>query len=247
MSDLLVMKLVVAALIVVAAAACANAECGHDPFQRVTARMVEFPAGAPVGGVELSVDVCPDVTVTSHFLGGVAVRMQRDMLYVPQARADGFVPLMTGEQRLLTDFDGGAPLFPVELAERFPHLSETSPAMVVITSVRADVLDDHDPCASKDGITFSVVDHPEAVVSYYGEGDLPEIDPTLTRTSKSGAAEIGGLAKTTSFGDRVVLRAEKEGCEIGFESYPHTGRYALADGVLTAAAAFVPPIPFPLR
>jgi hypothetical protein len=77
------------------------------------------------------------------------------------------------------------------------------------------------------------------------EGGVASLDEALTSTSKTGAAEIGGLAATESADDRVALRAEKAGCDVSFASYPHTGRYALANGVLTGAAAFMPPIDAP--
>jgi hypothetical protein len=234
-------------VVVVLGASSCDPVCGSDPSARLFARVLDFESSLPLSDVELTLDVCPDISATSDVLGGAALRMEKDRLYVPMVRRDGYMTMMTGEQRVFADFDGGGPMFSNNVAELFPHVTESSPGIVVLTAIRDDALPEDSACRSKQGITFSVVDHPEAIITYYRNAETPELDESLTETSALGAAHIGGLSATTSFGDRVQLVGEKEGCEMSFDSYPHTGRYALADGVLTAAGVFVPPIPPPLR
>jgi hypothetical protein len=90
----------------------------------------------------------------------------------------------------------------------------------------------------------ALVDHPEAMVTYYDGTAVPEPDPSLTATGPIGSAEIAGLAATVE-GEWIELTAVKTGCDASFVSDPHTGRHRLENGVLTVAGAFVPPTSTP--
>lgn len=134
-----------------------GAACGEPPYVDPSGTTLAYPEGLPLAGVELTFDLCSDVVATSDLLGGAAVRMQKFAKYVATARAEGSFPLRTGEQLLQTDFVGGAPMFPTRVGDAFPHLSAESPAILAIVNARTDRLAADDPCATRDGVVFSVV------------------------------------------------------------------------------------------
>jgi len=224
----------------------ASPQCGADPTYHLHAGLVSYTTFAPVVGARATLDACPEQTFVSDESGNFDIDIAANQGFDPRIEADGFITTRSGQSSLQADLDAGAsPFFPTSVESFFPDLTPTSPAVLVLSALGPGVQPDpNDPCTDRSGITYAVVDHPEAIVTYYsGTSMQPVLDPTLTSTTHLGSAEIGGLAETP--GPDVELVAEKPGCEISFVSYPHLGKYRLENGVLTMAGAFMPPIPPP--
>lgn len=226
--------------------------CGPEPHVRVVGGIFSFTTMAPVAGGRLTVDLCPELVAVTDEAGGTEGRIARGVPFNFRVEARGYVTMRTGELLLRDDFEAQDPLFPSLLSALLPHWSEDRPTVLVLVFAGeaagepdTGVGDAGPPsaCDTREGAIFGVEGHPEAVVTYYsGTSSAPMADPALTATTELGVAEISGL-EATAPGARVTLTVSKPGCDsITFASYPHTGRYVLENGVLTAAAAFLRPI-----
>jgi hypothetical protein len=218
--------------------------CGPGPYVEATGRVVSY--ATPTVGIEgaaLTSDDCPNLKLVSDADGRFAGKVTKGMKYRVRAEADGYLPLRTGEQVLAADFDGGAPLLPGSMASLLPHWSTDAPTLVVAVVV-PEIVDAGAPCGSRAGISISVKNHPEAVVTYFSGTLLPKADPALTATGPLGLAEVSALSPTTA-ASQIELEVVAPGCDISFTSYPHTGKFPLENGVLTFAGAYMPPIAAP--
>lgn len=224
-----------------AGGAAVVAECGAAPFVDVTTTLTDYATGAPVAGAKITTDLCPELVLETDALGHAAGKIAANATFTTSVRADGYIPILTSEERVVADFDGGGQLYGENLLPLLPHWSTSAPTMLAILFADPSA---GPTCGSNVGWTFGVVGHPEAVVTYYGGDAVPAPDPALTATGPIGSAEISGLAATAP-GEWIELTATKAGCDASFVSYPHTGRHRLEDGVLTVAGAFSPPHPTP--
>ncbi|MFO0547730.1 MAG: hypothetical protein U0271_05030 [Polyangiaceae bacterium] len=215
--------------------------CGPAPLVNVTTRLTDWSTGLPVVGAKLTTDLCPDVELETDASGQAMGRLSANSPYVVGVQAAGFIPILTSEEVVVADFDGGGQLYSTDLLPLLPHWSDSSPTILALMFTDASA---GAGCSDPSGWVFGVASHPEAVVTYYRGGAIPQPDPTLTATGPAGVAEISGLAATAP-GEWIELSATKAGCEASFVSYPHTGRHRLVNGVLTVAAAFAPPHPTP--
>ena len=229
---------------------------GAEPRVRGSGRVVSFSAlDTGIRGAVLTADICPAVSAVTDAEGNFTLDVARDTTFNGKVTATGFLPARAGEESLHADYPGANTfMFPTVLASLLPHWSTTSPTIVAI-ALRGDRppladggLPDGgvaDPCDSLDGITYSVVGHPEAVVTYYAGTTAPTPDASLTATGPLGAAEISGLTATAP-GAFVMLNATKAGCStLSFVGYPFTGRFVLENGVLTYAVAYLTPFATP--
>ena len=90
-------------------------------------------------------------------------------------------------------------------------------------------------CASRDGMVFSLLGHPEAVVHYW-TNDSPPVLSVTTSTTIGGSATISGVAAPTL----VTLVATKAGCHV--DALPGTtGRLPLEVGAVTYAQPHLRP------
>jgi hypothetical protein len=219
----------------------ANA-CGPGPYSRLQVGAVSYSTKAPIAyGTGSFVDACPDKTFTSDANGRFDLLLTTGMVFEPRFVADGFITTRSSQARITQDLTLDATaLFPTALQSLFPHLGDTTPDIVAITALpTGTTADAGDPCTTKDGVVFSVKDHPEAVVGYYNGVGIPTLDPSLQATSTVGAAEISGLPASVGV---IEIDAAKPGCNISTVSYPHLGKYTLENGALTLAGAFMPPV-----
>jgi len=223
----------------------ANA-CGPAPWVKVHVGVASYTTGKPIVGATGTLDACSGLQLVSDDSGFFDVQITPGLGFDTRVEAAGYIPTRGGQSSVSADLSlGSVALFPLGLMPLFPHLTDSTPVLVAITVLPAGTMPNPaDPCTQRDGVTFTVTGHPEAVVTYYGgTPQKPMLDSTLTTTSVVGAAEISGLAATSS--PDIQLAVAKPGCEIAFASYPHTGKYALENGVLTLAGAFMPPVPAP--
>lgn len=220
--------------------AVANA-CGPGPYVHLRVGVVNYLTSKPVAGATGTADLCPGVPFTTDSSGYWDMQVTKGMPFNPHVEAVGYIPTDTGTSLMTSDIEtGAAPLFPLGASFLFPHLTDSTPDLLAITILPVGTMANaSDPCTTRDGVTFSVKNHPEAVITYYGgTGAQPSPDPSLTATNPLGAAEVSGLAESAS---PIELVAEKTGCNISFASYPHLGSYRLQKGVLSLAGAFMPP------
>jgi hypothetical protein len=219
--------------------------CGNPPYIVGNARMTSITTGQPVSGVTLTADRCPNNVYTTDPNGLATALIEVDAAINVRAQAPGYLTERVGEAIYRGDVDASAFLVPTLAAGALPHFSGTAPdILTVIYGAQPDAgAEGGAPCTSAAGATFSVVGHPEAVVTYYQpgvDGGLPTPDTALTATTSIGAGEISGLAD----GLTVTLQVSSPTCStVSYVSYPLTGRYVLEANVLTVAPAFLVPTP----
>jgi len=222
--------------------------CGPAPWVHLRTGAASYFTKLPLSGATVTVDSCPASTFVSDNAGFWDVYVSSGKPFNPRIEAAGYVTSRSGESMATTDLlELGATTlyFPIDSkATLFPHITDTSPAILAVAFLAPSVQPNpNDPCTDRTGVTFSVVGHPEAIVTYYGgTSQQPMPDTSLQATGTLGSAEIGGIAASAA---PVELVATKQGCAASFVSYPHTGKYLLENGVLTLAGAFMPPIPSP--
>lgn len=90
------------------------------------------------------------------------------------------------------------------------------------------------PCNANDGVTYSVTNHPEAVVLY---GDLKNGHlATGTATGADGGAYI--ILTPASALEYVSVVGVKAGCTVRNAGYVYTGRTPIAPGVTSTGLGF---------
>ncbi len=223
--------------------------CGTAPYANVNARVTSLTTGLPLEGVTVTADPgpCAAFQATTDTNGVAAVRIQLNTPVNARVQQAGYLTERAGEAVYKGDFDGGAFMVPTVVAGALPHYSATTPDILTIIYGGSPDAGSADsgapPCTSVSGATFSVVGHPEAVITYYQppvDGGLPTPDTTLTGTTSIGAAEISGLTA----GQTVQLQVTTPNCSTaGYASYPLTGKFYLENNVLTLAPAFLVPTP----
>ena len=221
--------------------------CGPGPYVHVDGGVASYTTRLPIANAVATLDLCPEQTFVANSLGFWETEMTSGASFDPRIEADGFITMRSGQSIVTADISAGAvPMFPTSWqADVFPHVTESSPAILAIALLPLGTqMNPNDPCTIRSGVTFSVVGHPEAVVTYYGgTSTAPLPDPSLTSTSTVASAEISGLSATSE--PEIELAAAKPGCDLSFVSYPHTGKYKLENGVLSIAGAFMPPVAAP--
>jgi hypothetical protein len=221
------------------------ATCGDAPYANVNARITSLTTGMPVEGATVTLDPapCTGVQATTDSNGVASARIQLNTAVSGKVEHAGYLTERTGEQSYRGDIDAGGFVVPTVAAGALPHYSSASPDILTVLYGNQPDAGPEAGCASVAGATFSVVGHPEAVVTYYHpgvDGGLPTPDTTLTATTSLGGAEISGLAA----GQTVQLQVTSPTCgTASYVSYPLTGRYYLENGVLSIAPAFLVPTP----
>lgn len=71
-------------------------------------------------------------------------------------------------------------------------------------------------CSGPHDVVISVVDYPEAVVTYHEAGSPHAPKTGATMTTPSGIASITGIAA----GTKVVIKGEKAGCDVVLNATP---------------------------
>ena len=223
--------------------------CGPGPYVHVHTGALSYTTHLPLAGaIATASDACPDRQFVSDDTGFWDIEMTDGLAFDPRIVASGYITSRTGQSTTHSDLELGANnlFFPTTVeATWFPHLTASTPALLAVAFLAPGTqTNPSDPCSTRDGVTFAVTGHPEATIVYYGgTSQQPTPNPSLTATTSIGAAEVSGVA--ASNGAEIELTATKATCPISFQSYPHTGKYTLEDGVLSLAGAFMPPISAP--
>jgi hypothetical protein len=215
--------------------------CGPEPTVLLSGTFTAYLNKLPVIDAVVTSDSCPGQQYITDENGFVSARVARDVPFYPKIVAQSFASIRLSEEILVADYDASAELYEESLLAIVPTYNAETPTILVAVRARDEASDE---CADLSGYEIGVPDHPEAVVLYYGGSAVPQADPMLTATGEPGLATISGLAATAP-GTFIELTVEKTGCEPSFVSYPQTGRFVLENGVVTAALAYVPPIPPP--
>ncbi|MGH7328582.1 MAG: hypothetical protein ACREJX_09560, partial [Polyangiaceae bacterium] len=91
-------------------------------------------------------------------------------------------------------------------------------------------------CNDPSGISLTVQDHPEAVVTYYSPDSIPAPVAAAPATTAGGKASIVGVDASAS---PVTIVGTKSGCTVSFVKDTSTGRIPLENGYISIAGAYL--------
>jgi hypothetical protein len=221
--------------------------CGPGPHVTLTGTLRSYvDSTVLIAGATLSADLCPGDTWTSDAQGAGTFEIAKGVPFTGKLEHPDYIPMLTTVEELTSDFDASGFMIPMNLSSLLPHWSATTPTALLTISIPQAELPASAPaaCHTKDGLSVTVVGHPEAVVTYFSGTTLPTPDPTLTATGPIGLAEISGLPATPP-GTSLDL-AITSPCPLAtLTSYPHLPSMRLENGVLTVVLVRIPPLVAP--
>ena len=186
----------------------------------------------PLPGAKFTTPLCPGVYTVSDDAGRLAGHLSKGAAFYGRFEAAHYANTLTPELQFDVDVkDYEVVIPPTIFAALVPDFGPDKTAILVGTKRNGG----SGECDKLDGITLSVVGHPEANVTYYSTDQVPAPVAGATATTASGRAAIGGLAA----GSPVVLAGTKAGCVVTMKKGEFTGRAPLEAGWLTLIAAYV--------
>jgi hypothetical protein len=190
--------------------------CGTAPYLDVAGVVTDPIAMMPIAGATVSSPFCPGLHATTDSAGHYTLPVQSGATLYALFEATGYVTVVSPEAQVVaaTTISNASPVTPAAAALVVPGFSATR-ATITVSSVQI-ATGATGACASADGITFSVMGHPEATVEYYF-GPRPATPPTAT--DSSGLAAISNLMPTSAT-EFVTVVGTKPGCTVTFA---HTG------------------------
>jgi hypothetical protein len=219
----------------------ADAGCGAPPWVTLSLFIDRFDLGSdggtPLPGATLTPSLCPGLNATSDDAGLIVGRISEGVPFTASLTATNYIPELTPEEML--DADNTGPhleMLPSLLQGLLPGFTAQSTAIVIEVD-RPAAEADAGLCSQLDGVSFSVPGHPEAVVTYFAAGTLPQALADAGATTSSGLAAITGLAT----GLLVSPAGAKSGCTVSLEHGSLTGRVLVENGFASLATAVLSP------
>lgn len=181
-----------------------------------------------LGNVTVLFSNCASKSFTTDATGALTVPLPIGAPLVGAFATTGRISTLSGELKLTADWSGAFTLLPTSFETSVPKWAADKGAVyvaIVSTGLGA--------CAAKDGVTFTIAGHPEAVVSYVSTTGPLAVDTTLTSTSTEGAAVISNVAG----GVMYTISGSKPGCAVFTNDAPYTGNVPVVNGSLTVITA----------
>ena len=213
-------------------AACGNAPQVKVDITVVGASLADKPPR--VAGAIFSSPMCPEISLTTDADGKTAGLIQKGLPFYGRFEAPGWANTLIPEQLFEADTPGLVVTLPPSLlGALIPGFGPDTSAIFV-----NGFKEGKGACATLDGISFTVTNHPEAKVLYFSTDSVPTPVDGATVTTTGGRAAINGL---TLAPDEVVVTVEgvKAGCTVSFKKDTSTGRLPLGKGAITIAGAYL--------
>lgn len=214
--------------------------CGQGPWVTlgivVVALDLSNPDGSVLPGAQFTSPLCPGLVKVSDDAGVIEGLISKDTPFYGRLTATNYISELAPEEVFDADSTGNRiEMLPQILGGLVPGYAADASAIVVAAEKTQD---DAGACSSLDGITLSVVGHPEAMVTYFSTASIPFPVPDASATTTRGFAAITGLTGTGQF---VTLAGTKPGCNVVFARGPVTGRVPLENGFVSLMPAYVTP------
>jgi hypothetical protein len=202
----------------------------------VVALDLSNPDGSVLPGAEFTSPLCPGLVKVSDDAGVIEGQISSGVPFYGRLTATDYISELAPEEVFDADSTGNQiEMLPQILAGIVPGYQADAAAIVIAAEKTQD---DAGACSSLDGITLSVVGHPEATVSYFSTASIPLPVPEAGATTTRGFAAITGLTGTGQF---VTLMGTKPGCAVVFARGPITGRVPLENGFVSLMPAYLTP------
>ncbi len=191
----------------------ADASPCAPPFVTASGLAQDLTTGRALAGVTASASSCPTLSKTTAADGMFSVQVAQHAAAFVRFDALDHLSWIIGSVMFDSDFPGVSALM-VPKAQQlnvFPEWTAAQGLLYLEVKPAFNIAG----CTTKDGVTFAVMGHPEAVVVYRDAGGAPA--PGLTATTTKGQAVIKGVAGDVD----VTVIAAKAGC---------TGKFGYAAG-----------------
>lgn len=193
--------------------------CGPGPYvtyemQTIGQTIGELSKEQPLLPIKVSMSACPEVKGLTDSEGYARLRLTVGQANSLRLDADGWLPTRWHELTPQSYMD--APTFTIMAKGSETELpgfaADKGVILVDVAGATAGT------CFTSDGVTISVKDHPEAVITYHA-GDKP-FGPMsgATATSTSGLVSIAGIAP----GTKVTILGTKTDCDVASWASPGT-------------------------
>jgi hypothetical protein len=217
------------------AAVDASAACGTGPFQVFDPLMAQIAAGTPMTSVSVATNICT-ATATIPFGGMTSLSVPSNTPFFFIGTQAGNLPMLSSEKNIKF---AGIPKIGQQvtmLATSYAVAVDPAwdPATHALLNVITNAATGTGICSAKDGISYTVVNHPGVVIRYEHGGT------TSTGTGNSGDS-LGTWFSIPTTGtmaspEYVTITQTKAGCTVGPTNADKlfiTGRAPIARGVVT--------------
>ncbi len=198
-------------------------KCGNAPWVVVQGLIqIQDPAGIkPAAGAKMTAS-CSSESITLGADGRYAIAMQKDLVAHVKLEAMGAITAILGDFKVTTDSVINLTMLPAIFKAFIDGWKDGEPAVFILVDPKAMT----GVCSTKDGVSLTLKDQPNASVKYFAEGTLPQIDPAATMSTKAGY-----IAVTGATGTHVEFTATKAGCTVGLPVV-FTGKLRLEPNVI---------------
>jgi hypothetical protein len=183
------------------------ATCADGPFITNTVKVRDTNSALELSDITVKASVC-GISATTDSTGIAKLSVPRGMESWLRLEAPAKVPTLFPVRTLSTDQYEERYIFDDQYRQGYFPDYDSAKAEILITV--AVLSGGTPPCTTADGVTISVVDHPEAAVTYWKGGFPNEKAVGAMSTTITGNATITGL----STGTKVVVDAKKPGCKV---------------------------------
>jgi hypothetical protein len=216
--------------------------CGDAPYVTLGIYVVGLELdnldGAPLQGAAFTSPLCPGLVKYSDEGGNILGQISRDTPFYGRLQAQNYVSELAPEEIFDADSTGHKiDMIPTLVASVLLPTFDASSETAIVIAVQKAAGGDGGACSAYDGITFTVPGHPEAVITYFSTGTIPQPIPDGSATTTEGIAAITGLAS----GQLVTLAGTKPGCNVYLQYQTQTGRVPLETGFVSLMPAYVSP------
>jgi hypothetical protein len=216
--------------------------CGDAPYVTLGIYVVGLELdnldGAPLQGAAFTSPLCPSLVKYSDEGGNILGEISRDTPFYGRLQAQNYVAELAPEEIFDADSTGHKiDMIPTLVASILLPTFDASAEAAILVAVQKAPGGDGGACSAYDGITFTVPGHPEAVITYFSTGTIPQPIPDGGATTTEGIAAITGLAS----GQLVTLAGTKPGCNVYLKYQTQTGRVPLETGFVSLMPAYVSP------
>jgi hypothetical protein len=209
-----------------------SASCA-GPSHVFSGTITDITTHMPIAGASVQFVPCDATRVTSDATGAFSTTVPVELAGYARIDATGYLTAL-GQELVSNGDQTGTPVeaIPSALAPLgLPNFDATT-ATISIDAIEV-ASGASGSCASVDGVTFTVMGHPEAQVAYY-VGMQPT--PVPTATTSAGKAVISHLVPTSAV-EFVTIVGSKAGCNLTFAytrgPAAYTGRTPIAVGMLS--------------
>jgi hypothetical protein len=207
--------------------------CGSAPYQLYDPVSAYMPTGMPTTDVTISTNICAGGAVVVPYMKTRTMNVQQKTPFFWIATQTGSAPLLSPEGNISIAVFAKLGFSAVMLPTSYMTIKNPAwdPTKHAVIEVMVNASTGTGACAAKDGVVYTVVGHPEAVINY-GAG------ATATRPGGDAGAWITIVTTgTLAAPEYITLTQTKPGCTVGLTASDKvflTGRAPVAIGYRTA-------------